>query len=50
VSLLSSACLRRRSSIVPTTGQLLIRINFERMRDVPGPFDVKIVYDRRNES
>jgi hypothetical protein len=34
-------------SIVPTTGQLLIRINFERMRDEPGPFDVKIVYNRR---
>lgn len=37
-------------SIVPTTGQLLIRINFERMRDEPGPFDVKIVYNRRKES
>ena len=37
-------------SIVPTTGQLLIRINFERMRDEPGPFDVKVVYNRRKES
>ena len=37
-------------SIVPTTGQLLIRINFERIRDEPGPFDVKIVYNRRKES
>ena len=37
-------------SIVPTTGQLLIRINFERMRDEPGPFDVKLVYNRRKES
>ena len=36
-------------SIVPT-GQLLIRINFERIRDEPGPFDVKIVYNRRKES
>jgi hypothetical protein len=37
-------------SIVPTTGQLLIRINFERVRDEPGPFDVKIVYNRRKDS
>jgi hypothetical protein len=37
-------------SIVPTTGQLLIRINFERMRDEPGPFDITIVYNRRKES
>jgi hypothetical protein len=33
-----------------TTGQLLIRINFERIRDEPGPFDIKIVYNRRKES
>lgn len=31
-------------------GQLLIRINFERVRDEPGPFDVKIVYNKQKES
>jgi hypothetical protein len=36
--------------IVPTTGELQSRINFEPMRDEPGPFDVKIVYKRRKES
>jgi hypothetical protein len=37
-------------SIVPTTGQLLIRINFERVPEQPGPFDIKIVYNRSKES
>ena len=31
------------------TGQLLIRINFERGPGQPGPFDIKIVYKRRKE-
>lgn len=33
-------------SRVPTTGQLLIRVNFERLRGQPGPFEVKLVYNR----
>jgi len=33
-------------SIVPTTGQLLIRVNFERVPDNPGPFAIKLVYNR----
>jgi hypothetical protein len=37
-------------SIVPTMGQLLIRINFERVPEQPGPFDIKIVYNRSKES
>ncbi len=32
--------------LVPTTKQLLIRVNFERVRGNPGPFDIKLVYDR----
>lgn len=32
--------------IVPTTKQLLIRVNFERGPRERGPFDVKLVYDR----
>ena len=32
-------------SLVPPTRQLLVRVNFERERDRPGPFDVKLVYD-----
>ena len=32
-------------SLVPATRQLLVRVNFERERDRPGPFDVKLVYD-----
>jgi hypothetical protein len=33
-------------SIVPTTRQLLIRVNFERVTGQPGPFDIKLVYNR----
>ena len=33
-------------SIVPTTKQLLIRVNFERLPGRPGPFEVKLVYNR----
>ena len=33
-------------SMVPTTKQLLIRVNFERVPDQPGPFDIKLVYNR----
>ena len=32
--------------LVPTTKQLLIRVNFERRRGEPGPFDIKLVYNR----
>ena len=32
-------------SLVPATRQLLVRVNFERERDRPGPYDVKLVYD-----
>jgi hypothetical protein len=32
--------------LVPTTKQLLIRVNFERHRGQPGPFDIKLVYNR----
>jgi hypothetical protein len=34
-------------SIVPTTRQLLVRVNFERVPGAPGPFDIKIVYNRQ---
>jgi hypothetical protein len=33
-------------TIVPTTKQLLIRINIERLPGQPGPFDIKLVYNR----
>jgi hypothetical protein len=33
-------------ALVPSTGQLLIRVNFERLPGYPGPFDVKLVYNR----
>jgi hypothetical protein len=32
--------------IVPTTRQLMVRVNFERIRGQPGPFDIKLVYNR----
>jgi len=32
--------------LVPTTRQLLIRVNFERVPGEPGPFDIKLVYNR----
>lgn len=32
--------------LVPTTKQLLIRVNFERRLGQPGPFDIKLVYNR----
>lgn len=35
--------------LAPTTGQLVVRINFERRRGEPGPFDIKLVYDRRRQ-
>jgi hypothetical protein len=36
--------------VVPTTGQLLIRVNCERVPAQPGPFDIKLVYNRRSAS
>jgi hypothetical protein len=33
-------------TLVPSTGQLLIRVNFERLPGYPGPFDIKLVYNR----
>jgi hypothetical protein len=33
-------------ALVPTTKQLLIRVNFERVRGEPGPFEIKLVYNR----
>jgi hypothetical protein len=33
-------------SIVPTTGQLRVRVRFERAPNDPGPFEVKYVYNR----
>jgi hypothetical protein len=33
-------------SIVPTTRQLLVRVTFERAPNQPGPFEIKIVYNR----
>lgn len=35
--------------LVPTTKQLLIRVNFERRRGEPGPFDIKLVYNRAGQ-
>jgi hypothetical protein len=35
-------------SIVPTTGQLLIRVNFERVPGQPGPFEIKLVYNKKS--
>ena len=32
-------------SLVPTTKQLVIRVNFERRPGQPGPFEIKLVYD-----
>jgi hypothetical protein len=37
-------------SLVPTTKQLLIRVNFERRRGQPGPSDIKLVYNRQARS
>lgn len=34
--------------LVPTTKQLLIRVNFERLRGEPGPFEIKLAYNRRS--
>jgi hypothetical protein len=31
--------------VAPTTGQLVVRINFERRPGEPGPFEIKLVYD-----
>jgi hypothetical protein len=36
-------------ALVPATKQLLIRVNFERVRDQPGPFDIKLVYNRMGQ-
>ena len=33
-------------SIVPTTKQLLVRVNFERTPGTAGPFEIKLVYNR----
>lgn len=33
-------------SIVPTTRQLLLRVTLERAPNQPGPFEIKLVYDR----
>jgi hypothetical protein len=33
-------------SLVPTTGQLMIRVNFERTPGQPGPFEIRLVYGR----
>ena len=33
-------------ALVPSTGQLLITVNFERVAGYPGPFDIKLVYNR----
>jgi hypothetical protein len=33
-------------ALVRTTKQLLIRVNFERVRGEPGPFDINLVYNR----
>ncbi len=38
--------LTYRYLLVPTTKQLLVRVNFERIRGTPGPFDIKLVYNR----
>lgn len=35
--------------LVPTTKQLLIRVNFERRRGQPGPFEIKLVYNRAGQ-
>lgn len=35
--------------VVPTTKQLMIRVNFERVRGQPGPFDIKLVYNRAGQ-
>lgn len=37
-------------ALVPSTGQLLIRVNFERLPGYPGPFDIKLVYNRSKTS
>ena len=37
-------------ALEPTTKQLLIRVNFERVRGQPGPFDIKLVYNRAAQS
>lgn len=42
-----SGVLTYAYSIVPTTGQLLIRVNFERMPGQPGPFEIKLVYNKK---
>lgn len=33
-------------TLVSSTGQLLIRVNFESLPGRPGPFDIKLVYNR----
>jgi hypothetical protein len=45
-----SGILTYAYSIVPTTGQLLIRVNFERTPGQPGPFEIKLVYNRKSTS
>jgi hypothetical protein len=43
-----SGILTYAYSIVPATGQLLIRINFERLPGQPGPFEIKLVYNKKS--
>lgn len=42
-----SGVLTYAYSIVPTTGQLVIRVNFERLPGQPGPFEIKLVYNKK---
>jgi hypothetical protein len=42
-----SGILTYAYTIVPTTGQLLIRVNFERVPGQPGPFEIKLVYNKK---
>jgi hypothetical protein len=37
--------LNYRYSIAPTTGQLVIRVTFERERGTPSPYEIKLIYN-----
>lgn len=37
--------LTYRYSIAPTTGQLVIRVTFDRAREVPSPYEIKLIYN-----
>jgi hypothetical protein len=43
-----SGVLTYAYAIVPTTGQLVIRVNFERVPGQPGPFEIKLVYNKKS--